>query len=138
LTMRILVRNADGSWLEANKAFSLARPPLLIVHGINNDVVDLKDTYALVTDSVDMPIVGVSHAQLPNGRNGLRGRGILEEGAGRLADAIDLVKTVIRRGNSIPANASFPGNRPWGDYHGYTGKKLSIQRVDLMGHSYGG
>jgi Tol biopolymer transport system component/pimeloyl-ACP methyl ester carboxylesterase len=162
ITLRVLIKALDGTFKAAFRSVLLARTPVILVHGINNNAPNWLETIIKVarklgttsqttySSTYTAPVVSMSHADLPGGGDGMSGRGTLEAAARQLALAIDEVKADVSGGLALPADANYPSRviqhrdigtgylSKWDPWTTWKGKKLAIRRVDLIGHSYGG
>lgn len=128
----------------------LARPPVVLVHGINSDPSKWVPLQVGVQLSlgIRVPFAFVDHSDI------LGGNGPVELAAGRLKRTIDATVLGIQTGQPL-ANGSvtqqvliFPNappvvtytQSPFTDYSGYSvpGLQLACRRADVVGWSYGG
>jgi pimeloyl-ACP methyl ester carboxylesterase len=127
---------ADGNKI-AYKDIYIARPPVVLVHGINSSPDRwIKFIADIHTKGVRMPFARVNHSDIL----GLNGNAPVELAALRVRDTLDHVLSDIREGKNLwledaDANAhiiNFP------DYVSPQKLRLAIRRADVVAWSYGG
>jgi pimeloyl-ACP methyl ester carboxylesterase len=119
------------------KTIQLARPPVVLVHGINSDPskwgtfiqTTINPNTGLIspTRGIRTPFMVVDHSDL------LNGNGAVESASERLRQAIHATIDRVRHGNSLPSPVS--GVAAFDDY---VGLRLAAKRVDIVAWSYGG
>lgn len=150
-----------GNRYVVTKPIILARPPVVLVHGINSDPGKWNDLISGITGMdcngnegsaagqeaplAETPFVAVNHSAPITFPGGLdRGNAPVEIGAMLLAERISNVLGSVSRGEPITDSdenyswSADPGD-PWNHaYGGYRNKPLAIRRVDVVAWSYGG
>lgn len=132
VNVTLFVEKEDGSKYIARKEIWLARPPVVLVHGISSDFTWSK---ALMEEAdcrgLSVPFAHVSHSDSSDGN------GPIEYGAIELQRKIHDTLTLIREGQPLPNGKRKSG----GDYSAfdeYEGKRIAIRRADVVAWSYGG
>lgn len=136
----------QGTRYEVDEPIILARPPVVLVHGINSCPSNWLDLLIGVQSNmgVRMPFAFVDHSDQQ------KGNGPVEYGASKLAQTISSTLSCIRNGQALPGGSVtrqvtiLPSGPvityPQGDFTDYSnsGLHLAIQHVDVVGWSYGG
>ena len=146
--VRVTVLTSTGELFAGTKDIVLARPPMVLVHGINNEPSQgWSGFHDMVTNGVNpknykvpLAMTVAKHFTTTVG-NGYRGRGRVENAAHDLQLTISTVLDYLHQGVPIPAGFDSNGYRVWLDFTGYsspTPLKLAGKRVDVVAHSYGG
>ena len=111
----------------------LARPAVVLVHGINSGPTAWMSLVSALSDPapvggirVRFPFVTTDHSAV------LGGNGPVEVAAAKLKRTIDLTLAALRAGEPLPPAA---GGQPFSDYAPFP---LAARRVDLVAWSYGG
>lgn len=108
------------------KEILIARPVVLLVHGINSKPNDWQPlTAAVKADGKRIPFVAVNHADIDSGN------GPVEVAAKRLRDNILYALNAVRSGADL---LGINGDT----FSDYRGKKIACRRVDVLAWSYGG
>lgn len=141
VTLTLHLQKPDGTRFVVSKDIYLARPPVVLVHGINSTPDDWHDLMYNVQQAagVSVPLVRVDHSDV------MGGNGPVEVGAFRLAQTIHDPTTgilaAVRYGRPIHKSVIVftPSEPPiLMDFSDYTDVRLAIRRVDVVAWSYGG
>jgi hypothetical protein len=127
VNVQLVVVRPDGRRFRTIRSVFLARPPAVLVHGINNDPTAWTE---LVRSYKALPWVALNNW----GRT--EGNDPVELGASRLQNVIRKTLKELREGSFEPTLYFETGD----DYRFRTfrGIRFSARRVDLVGWSYGG
>ena len=128
VTLRI---QPDGSQPPFVQQIYIARPPVVLVHGINSRPSGwnpFKDNIASL--GLRIPLTTVNHYD-----DVYRGNDPVENGSRKLASTIANTLIYVQKGDGIPfIDGSFDNN----SFNDYQGHPLAIKRVDVVAWSYGG
>lgn len=119
LWVELLVRSEGGQWIRTPRtSITLARPPLILVHGINSSPGRWDDFNNLLRQKgIGYAVATVDHSGVHSGRGGV------ENAAALLDEKIGEVVGNVRAGRMSPITPN---------------GALAIRRVDLVAWSYGG
>ena len=133
------------------KSIILARPPVVLVHGINSNPSSWNPLVQGVTFAqnlggldIDTPFVAVNHNDPSDYIQGLQnGNGPVEIGAQLLSDLIKRTLNSVKSGVYISDEnenqySQDSSKNEVHSYYGYVSHPLAIKRVDLVAWSYGG
>ena len=148
--------DCGGIHYEVDKPIILARPPVVLVHGINNDPSDWNPFINGITGQdwyghensdgsplATIPFVTVNHNDPQTFSGGLdTGNEPVELGAMLLSERIQKTLAAVRTGLPITdadenSTSILPGLSERHVFSGY-GAHLAIRRVDVVAWSYGG
>lgn len=160
VTLSVRFTSGGKQFVVASKPIILARPPVVLVHGINNSPSVWNPFISVITGMdpngkeggaagmdvpvAEMPFVAVNHYDPLSFQNGLdAGNAPVEIGAMLLAERIQKTIASVRNGTSITDGDENawnvnPDDLEQHQYDGYKGKRLAMRRVDVVAWSYGG
>jgi pimeloyl-ACP methyl ester carboxylesterase len=126
--LRVRFKHGDKILRERTKEIVLARPVVILVHGINSSPKQWKPWLDFLRSrNIRVPLAAVNHAVWDNGN------GSVEQGAQALKTRIREVLENLRTGRAISeSNFEYPYNSEYEDL------RLAARRVDLIAWSYGG
>lgn len=130
VTLYVNFMQGDKLYTVTAKPIILARPPVVLVHGINSD----WSAWRPLLDGVKKTGVRIPFATINHWETVYRGNGLVEVAAKRLQDTIRNVLHFVRTREPIPF-LDFNSVDVFKDYQTYS---LAIQRVDVIAWSYGG
>lgn len=156
VVLEVTVMGGDGKQYRGRRTILLARPPMLLVHGINSSATawtpgrqrDSESFTRRYSARAKTPFITIDHSKW------MFGRGFVETAAQHLSSMTALTIKLINEGKPLfydfavhnKAEDSDPfrfdqaggyENRQYVHYAKAAGP-LSCRRVDLIGHSYGG
>lgn len=134
VNVTLFVEKEDGSKYIGKKEVLLARPPVVLVHGINDTPDWWKD---LMFASGNVKGIRIPYARVDHSMD-MKGNGPVEKAAKRLQDKINETVQLIRDGRSIPQGDCSDEDGSIRAFDDYEHKPLAARRADVVAWSYGG
>ncbi len=137
VTVKTTIKLTDGRIVAFSPlSITLARPVVVLVHGINSDIHKWEDYIFGVNgtylDGPAIPYAILDHSSVH------KGNGPVEYGAMKLQELSSNAIWRVNAGTFLSEYRKYSGGNQVYSFQYYRNRPLSCKRVDIVAHSYGG
>lgn len=137
VTVKATIKLTDGRIIAFSPlSITLARPVVVLVHGINSDIHKWEDYIFGVNgtylDGPAIPYALLDHSSVH------KGNGPVEYGAMKLQELSSNAIWRVNAGTFLSEYRKYSGGNQVYSFQYYRNRPLSCKRVDIVAHSYGG